>query len=117
MERFFLGFEKRALQDTRQREDLVTAGTALIPLGTTAHTALKSEKGKDSGKEWLSRLGANMAGRFVVGLPVAAVTGGDYTSTILAAMAGGAGGEVLANRLVHADKYDEEGKLKKKYRG
>lgn len=123
MEKFFEGFEKEALQLSRGEEDLATGVTSILPLGTTLHTILKSEKGGDRGKEWLGRMGGSIAGGLGGGLvgvlpglllnnPGLTQAGGQ-----VGGIAGGVGGEILANRLVHKGKYDEAGVLKKKHRG
>ena len=132
MNAFWAGFEKRALQETRSMEDLSVGASTLIPLGTTLHVALKDKAGKDSGTEWLARMGGTIAGSALGGVIGGKIYKGKrfgglnevltfYTGKTLGqtagAMAGAAGGEILASRLVHSGKYDEKGRLKAEYGG
>jgi len=120
MESFWDGFEKRALQNTRLKEDLATAGTALLPFGTTLHTALKDKKSGDRGWEWGGRLlgGAVGAspGKALITSSMHSNSKGKLLGGALATLAGAAGGEVLANRLIHKGKYDAKGNLKAQYK-
>lgn len=45
MNKFWVGFEKKALQDTKAKETAATALSSYFPFGTTAHTALR--EGRD----------------------------------------------------------------------
>lgn len=118
--------EKKALMQTRRSEDLATAATSVLPLGTTLHTLAKDGKGGDSGKEWLARLvgaGAGGAG----GLLLARLLGPKHLNhkniskainrQVALGTLGTAGGEVVANRMIHSGKYDDSGKLKEEYGG
>jgi len=117
MNAFWTGFEKRALQETRSMEDLSVGASALPPLGTTLHTAMKDKAGKDSGKEWLARIGGGIAGSALGGVIGAAVSKGNPLGLYAGGWAGIVGGEILASRLVHSGKYDEKGRLKAEYGG
>jgi len=131
MNAFWNGFEKRALQETRSMEDLSVGASTLIPLGTTLHTALKDKAGKDSGTEWLARMGGAIAGGALGGAigrkifkakPRSLskdldVLFGKTLGQIAGSVAGVAGGEILASRLVHSGKYDKKGRLKAEYGG
>ena len=117
MNAFWAGFEKRALQETRPMEDLAVGASALAPLGTTLHTALKDKAGKNSGTEWLARIGGAIAGSALGGVIGAAVSKGNPLGHYVGGLAGVAGGEILASRLVHSGKYDEKGRLKAEHGG
>jgi hypothetical protein len=119
-ENFIAGFEKRALQNTRLKEDLATAGTSLLPFGTTLHTALKDKKSGDRGWEWGGRiLGGGVGaipGKSLIQHGMHSNSKGKVLGGVLATLAGGIGGEVLANRLIHKGKYDAKGNLKAQYK-
>ena len=119
MDLFFTGFEKRALQDTRLKEDIATGLTSIIPFGSTAHTLTKKVRGdKDTGIEWLSRMGGNIGAQT---LAMSLMKQGPFgrlptKASSAAALVGIPASEILANRWIHGHKYDEKGKLKKKYK-
>ena len=115
MKRFWDGFEKRALQDTRLKEDLVTAATSAVPLGTTLHTALKDKKGGNRGWEWSGRILGDYLGYAGGKALMHRMKAGRHLSTA-GGYAASAAAEVLANRLIHRGKYDAKGTLKARYK-
>jgi hypothetical protein len=131
---FWNGFEKQALMQTRHNEDVATALSAALPMGTTLHTALKDDQGGDRFHEWAGRMAGNIVGS-LPGVAMAVASHGDVHDLnrivhtgrgtmkgntalgLLLAAAGAIGGEVVANRMVHEGKYDDSGKLKKQFGG
>ena len=121
---FWNGFEKKALQDTLDKETLVTGLTGYLPLGTTLHTLLKDEKGGDRGKEWLARIGASLGGGIlggIAGLGAGSMLGKSFEDSLdiarLGVMGGALGAEMGVPHILHRHKYDKEGKLLPEYGG
>jgi len=106
---FIKGFEKTALMPTRGEEDLVVAGTSMVPFGSTLHMLLGDRRGLGA-TEWLARLVGAIAGSSVGVIPGTLLKNPALAS--VGALAGMAAGEVTANRLVHSKAY-KKGFLKK----
>lgn len=109
MKHFMIGFEKRALRDTRLGEDAVTAGTALLPYGAALRTGLREDRDGHRLGDFGARLLGNVAGAAIGRIPGKLT--GDFGATLLGAAAGAIAGEVIADRLRTKGLYDKDGKL------
>jgi len=107
--------EKVAYQDTLGKELLAAGATGLLPFGSAIHSAAQDVGPEDSRlMNWAARFGGELGG----GLGGTAIGAATRNPRLMAALgrAGSVGGEVGGHYLMHKDKYDDSGKLKKDYR-
>jgi len=136
---FFEGFVKRALQETRGKEDAAVALSSVLPFGTTLHTANREGRdGKrlgDFGARTLGALGGvalgGSLGRRLLNHEDLGYTASRVIPQLrdgmphipaknlrkLLAVAGlttavGIGGEIMADRMRTGKEYDDKGKRK-----